>query len=323
MVRSPVEDVYDLNRESELQNDRLTEFLVNAGQKLYSIPKVVFVSVVVSEVIALTIIFFACEYIFKNHNTWSYIITFVITFVCAATIPLLVGIVLKKFTDLVAKQKVIIEREKSKSDRLLMNVLPYKIISDLKQYGETKPQLFDDVTVFFSDFVGFTSMSTTVEPDHLISELNDIFTRFDEIMMENECERIKTIGDAFLSVSGMPDKNNKHAENMVRAAVDIIDYLVERNEKRELKWLVRIGIHTGPVVGGIVGVHKYIYDVFGDTINTASRLESLSDPMKIHVSQSTGSLIGKGFILEELPEIDVKGKGMMKTYYVSRDESGR
>lgn len=318
MSRSPVEDIYNFDRETEIQNDRLTEFLIRTGQKLYSIPKIVFLSVLISEVIALTIIYFACVYIFKNHNIWSYIITFIITFVCAATIPLLVGIVIKRFTDLVAKQKAIIEREKSMSDRLLMNVLPYKIISDLKQYGETKPQLFEDVTVFFSDFVGFTSMSTTVEPDHLISELNDIFTRFDEIMMENGCERIKTIGDAFLSVSGMPDKNEKHAENMVKAALDIIDYLVERNEKRELKWLVRIGIHTGPVVGGIVGVHKYIYDVFGDTINTASRLESLSEPMKIHVSEITGGLIENKFSLTELPEIDVKGKGMMKSYYVDK-----
>jgi len=318
MSRSPVEDIYNFDRETEIQNDRLTEFLIRTGQKLYSIPKIVFLSVLISEVIALTIIYFACVYIFKNHNIWSYIITFIITFVCAATIPLLVGIVIKRFTDLVAKQKAIIEREKSMSDRLLMNVLPYKIISDLKQYGETKPQLFEDVTVFFSDFVGFTSMSTTVEPDHLISELNDIFTRFDEIMMENGCERIKTIGDAFLSVSGMPDKNEKHAENMVKAALDIIDYLVERNEKRELKWLVRIGIHTGPVVGGIVGVHKYIYDVFGDTINTASRLESLSEPMKIHVSEITAGLIGNIFSLTGLPEIDVKGKGMMKSYYVDK-----
>ncbi len=318
MARSPVEDIYNFDRETEIQNDRLTEFLIRTGQKLYSIPKIVFISVLVSEVIALTIIYFACVYIFKRHDIWSYIITFIITFVCAATIPLLVGIVIKKFTDLVAKQKAIIEREKSMSDRLLMNVLPYKIISDLKQYGETKPQLFEDVTVFFSDFVGFTSMSTTVEPDHLISELNDIFTRFDEIMMENGCERIKTIGDAFLSVSGMPDKNEKHAENMVKAALDIIDYLVERNENRELKWLVRIGIHTGPVVGGIVGVHKYIYDVFGDTINTASRLESLSEPMKIHISETTAGLIGNIFSLTGLPEIDVKGKGMMKSYYVDK-----
>ncbi len=143
-----------------------------------------------------------------------------------------------------------------------------------------------------------------------------MFTNFDSIMTKWQCERIKTIGDAYLAVSGMPEKNERHAYNMLRAAIDIREYLIKRNETAEIKFRCRIGINTGRVVGGIVGTKKYLYDVFGDTINTASRMESNSEPLKINISESTYELIKDMFILTDRGISEVKGKGPMRMFFV-------
>ncbi|HBC89624.1 MAG TPA: hypothetical protein DCZ94_22020 [Lentisphaeria bacterium] len=216
----------------------------------------------------------------------------------------------------------IITVEKEKSEKLLLNILPLKVAVELKEFGKSEPQLFENVTVFFSDMVGFTSISADLEPKILISELSDIFTSFDEIMENNSCERIKTIGDAYLAVCGMPMKDNDHAYNLTSAASEIVKYLHRRNETAELKWRVRIGIHSGALVGGIVGVKKYIYDIFGDTINTASRMESCSEPMKINVSEATYKLVKDRFRFTDRGEMEVKGKGRMKMYFMDEPISG-
>jgi len=210
----------------------------------------------------------------------------------------------------------IIQVEKAKSDKLLLNILPVRVANDLKEKGETEPESYDNVTVYFSDIVGFTDMSSRLEPRFLIEELNDIFTAFDNIIEKNQCERIKTIGDAYLCVSGMPEQNPNHAENIVRSATEIIKYLRNRNHISNIQWKIRVGIHTGQVVGGVVGIKKYIYDVFGDTINTASRMESNSQPMKINVSEATYQIVKDKFQFIERDSIAVKGKGMMKMYFV-------
>jgi adenylate cyclase len=209
-----------------------------------------------------------------------------------------------------------IKQEKEKSDRLLLNVLPAKVADDLKQKGKTTPQSFEDVTVFFSDFLGFTRRSSDLEPKTLIEELNDVFTEFDSIVSRNECERIKTIGDAYLAVCGLPEPDEKHAENIVRSALEIVEYLRRRNAHSAIEWQTRIGIHSGSVVGGVVGVKKYIYDIFGDTVNTASRMESNSESMRVNISQATHSLVKDRFECVEREEIEVKGKGRMKMYFV-------
>ena len=209
--------------------------------------------------------------------------------------------------------------EKQKSDSLLLNILPSRVANDLKEQGRTEPESFPEVTVFLSDFVAFTRLATTLEPSVLIHELNDIFTAFDNIVEKNNCERIKTIGDAYLCVCGMPTPNPDHAPNIVRSAVEIVDYLDERNKSSEIQWKIRIGIHTGKVVGGVVGVKKYIYDVFGDTINTASRMETLSEPMRINISDTTRHHLDNQFPLEEREPVQVKGKGLMNMYFVSRN----
>ena len=209
-----------------------------------------------------------------------------------------------------------LEQEKEKTEELLLNTLPLKVVNDLKENGKTEPESFDEVTVFFSDIVGFTNLSAKLNPDLLIKELNLIFTAFDDIMAKNHCERIKTIGDAYLAVCGMPEKNEHHAENMIQAAIEIRDYLVNRNSLSDIEWKVRIGIHSGKVIGGIVGIRKYIYDVFGDTINTTSRMESSSKPMEINVSETTYHLVKNKFKFNPRSPMEIKGKGMMKMYFL-------
>ena len=207
-------------------------------------------------------------------------------------------------------------KQRQKSEQLLANTLPEKVIADLKETGTSKPELFKNVTVMFSDFVGFTKMSTNIEPELLISELSDIFTAFDTIIAQNHGERIKTIGDAYMAVSGMPNEDPNHAKNIVQSATEIIAYLEQRNSTSELKWQARIGIHSGPVVGGIVGTKKYLYDVFGDTVNTASRAETASDTMRITISQSTYDLVANAFRFTPRGPIDLKGKGELNLYFV-------
>lgn len=210
-----------------------------------------------------------------------------------------------------------IDKERLKSEQLLLNILPQKIISELKEKGRTSPEIFSDVTVIFSDIVGFTEISTKLPVEILISELNEIFTMYDTIIEKNNCERIKTIGDAYLAVCGLPEYNQSHCENAVRAAIEMLQYIESRNRVHQNKWEIRIGIHTGHVIGSVVGIKKYIYDVFGDTVNTASRLESLSEPMKINISMDVMKNLNGSFRFEDRGLIKVKGKTEMNMFYVT------
>lgn len=222
----------------------------------------------------------------------------------------------EKLEVLVKERTKELAAEKEKTEELLLNTLPLKVVNELKENGKSEPVSFEDVTVYFSDIVGFTNISSQLEPKLLIGELNEIFTGFDDIMEKHSCERIKTIGDAYLAVSGMPERNEEHASNMVRAALEIREFLEERNKSSEIQWNIRIGIHTGKVVGGIVGVKKYIYDVFGDTINTTSRMESNSESMRINVSETTYSLIKDQFTFTPRQPMEIKGKGEMLMYFL-------
>lgn len=209
-----------------------------------------------------------------------------------------------------------ISKEKKKSERLLLNILPDKVARELKTTGKTEPERFESVTVLFSDIVGFTEISSRLEPAYLIGELNDIFTLFDGIMTKNGCERIKTIGDAYFAVSGMPAADPDHARNIGMAALEMLRALEERNSTSKVCWQIRIGLHSGPVVGGVVGVRKYIYDVFGDTVNTASRMENNSLPMRINVSETAHELLRDSFLFEEREPVPVKGKGLCTMYFL-------
>ena len=237
-------------------------------------------------------------------------------FISAAVLAFFSSNSFEKFKRHTFFQKEMIEQEKRKSDNLLLNILPVRVANDLKNHGNSNPQQFEHVTVFFSDIVGFTRLSANIEPEILIDSLNELFTAFDNIMEKNNCERIKTIGDAYLAVSGMPEEDKNHATNIARSALEIIAYCQERNLTNKIKWQIRIGIHSGKVVGGIVGIKKYIYDVFGDTINVASRMEANSDAMKINISETSYHLLKDEYKCIERSPLFVKGKGEMKMYYL-------
>lgn len=210
----------------------------------------------------------------------------------------------------------IIRKDKDKINSLLNSILPEKVIHELETTGRTTPKLYDNVTVFFSDIVDFTTESSKIDPVMLIDELNGVFTMFDNIVNETQGERIKTIGDAFLAVWGMHDNLDNHAVMAVKAAKQIIEALQARNDSWFIKWQVRIGIHTGSVVGGVVGTTKFIYDIFGDTVNVVSRLESNSEPMRINISEVVHQQVKNVFSVQERGNIYVKGKGDLKMYFV-------
>lgn len=223
---------------------------------------------------------------------------------------------IQSYTRLVEEKTAIAERERERAERLLLNVLPQRVIEDLQSNGVTKPELYKSVSVLFLDFVGFTNMPVSRQPELLFAELNDIYTNFDEITEHFGCERIKTIGDAYLAVAGMPDICADHALRLTRAARAYLKYLIKRNRSHPVKWLARIGIHSGEAIGGVVGVRKYIYDVFGDAINTAARMEAAGQPMRVNISEATHRLIGEHFACDPRPLGEVKGKGLMQMYFV-------
>jgi class 3 adenylate cyclase len=161
----------------------------------------------------------------------------------------------------------------AKSDELLGNVLPLRVIRDLRERGTSEPERFENVSNLFTDLVDFTDISSGLAPEYLIGELSDLFCGFDCIIEKYGCTRIKTIGDAYMAVCGLPEADDAHAEKIVRAGLECVKYLRKRNERSPIKWTMRAGVHGGTVVAGIVGARRYVYDFFGDAVNIASRME--------------------------------------------------
>lgn len=210
-----------------------------------------------------------------------------------------------------------IAAEKQKSDELLLNILPQEVAEELKEKGSTSAQLHEEVSVLFTDFVNFTSNSEKIGVQELLNELNVYFTAFDEIMGKRGLEKIKTIGDAYLAVSGLPASDPRHAQNAILAAKDILEFVTARKKNNKNGLDIRIGVHSGPVIAGIVGVKKFAYDIWGDTVNTAARMEQSSTPGKINVSASTFALAKNDFTFEGRGLVQTKGKGAMEMYFVS------
>jgi adenylate cyclase len=208
----------------------------------------------------------------------------------------------------------LLDIEKQKSQDLLYNVLPKSVGQELLETGDCRPQLFTDTTVCFADIVNFTSAASTMAPEVVLYELNEIFTAFDQISIENNCERMKTIGDAFLFVCGVPESNKNHVENVARAALEMVDFLKMRNHNATLNWQLRVGIHSGPLIGGLVGTEKYLYDIFGDTVNIAARMEESAQPMQVNVSRASYELLKGNFVFSEGKCIEMKGKGQQMIY---------
>jgi len=209
-----------------------------------------------------------------------------------------------------------LQQEKKKSDDLLLNILPHEIAEELKATGKSKAQLYDEVSVIFTDFVNFTQISEKLGVDELLEELNINFTAFDRIMEKYGLEKIKTIGDAYLAVSGLPAANEQHAENAVLAALDIIEFVSERKKQVTYGLDIRIGINSGSLIAGIIGVKKFAYDIWGDTVNIAARMEQSSAPGKVNISESTYQLVKDNFECAHRGKIDAKHKGEMDMYFV-------
>jgi class 3 adenylate cyclase/tetratricopeptide (TPR) repeat protein len=208
-------------------------------------------------------------------------------------------------------------KEKRRSDDLLLNILPAEVADELKNTGGAVAKNFDNVTVLFTDFVNFTKASEMMSPEQLIDELHTCFKTFDDITAKYNIEKIKTIGDAYLAVAGLPMADAKHAEHVVCAAIEINEFIAARRRQLGDKTFeIRIGVHSGSVVAGIVGIKKFAYDIWGDTVNTAARMQQTSDPGKINISQTTYDMVNSKFMCVYRGEIDAKNKGMMKMYFV-------
>ncbi|MFM7075216.1 MAG: adenylate/guanylate cyclase domain-containing protein, partial [Planctomycetaceae bacterium] len=209
-----------------------------------------------------------------------------------------------------------LRREQAKSERLLLNILPAKIVERLKENHETIADSFTSATVLFADLCGFTEFSQHVDPQHLVEMLDEIFSTFDHLAAAHGVEKIKTIGDAYMAVAGLPVPRDDHAEAVAAMALGMLEGFRGVMRARSLAMQVRIGIHSGPVVGGVIGRHKFIYDLWGDTVNMASRMESHGEPSRVHVSQATRDLLEGRFRFAERGEIKVKGKGTQTTYFL-------
>ena len=206
--------------------------------------------------------------------------------------------------------------EQQKSENLLLNILPRSIAQQLKQGPKPIAEGFADVTVLFADIVGFTQLSTQISPEDLVALLNRIFSAFDQLAEQHGLEKIKTIGDAYMAVSGLPESCADHAQATIQFALDMQEIVDKLNWETGYSLSLRIGINSGPVVAGVIGLKKFIYDLWGDTVNTASRMESHGTPGTIQITESTFQHIQGQFRTEPLGPIQVKGKGVMVTYRV-------
>jgi class 3 adenylate cyclase len=212
--------------------------------------------------------------------------------------------------------------EKAESEQLLLNILPPTIAAELKTNGRVQPRFFDAATVILIDFTGFTRLVETMEPASVIDQLDQHFTRFDDIMANHRLEKLKTIGDAYLAVGSVPEPNRSHAMDASLAALQVLDHLARLNRQREKlrlpAWQVRIGINTGPVIAGVVGKHKFTYDIWGNTVNIAQRVEAAGVPGRISIAESTWQHIKTRFETDARGAVEVKHQGLVNMYYLNR-----
>jgi len=223
-------------------------------------------------------------------------------------------------TQEIEKQKQIIEAAKIQSDALLLNILPAEIADELKQFGKSYARKHEQVSVLFADIKGFTSIAEKLTPVKLVMQLDEVFGAFDNIIAKYGMEKIKTIGDAYMCASGLPLADNENAIKSVKAALDMQQYIKEFGAGNKIQNLpvfeIRIGIHTGPLVAGVVGLKKFAYDIWGDAVNLASQMEQHSEAGKVNISGETYSLVKDAFNCIHRGKIEAKSKGQVDMYFV-------
>jgi class 3 adenylate cyclase len=212
--------------------------------------------------------------------------------------------------------------DKAKSDQLLLNILPPAVAVELRTSGRVQPRFFDSATVMFTDFKEFTHLVETLEPAHVVGQLDQHFATFDDIVTTHRLEKLKTIGDAYLAVGGAPESNRTHPMDAALAALQMLHHLAKLNRQREKlrlpAWQARIGINTGPLIAGVVGTHKFTYDVWGNTVNIAQRIEAAGVEGRINIAESTWQHVNSRFETEPRGAIDVKHKGAVNMYFLNR-----
>ncbi|MFN5347505.1 MAG: adenylate/guanylate cyclase domain-containing protein [Bacteroidota bacterium] len=210
-----------------------------------------------------------------------------------------------------------LQAAKEKSDTLLKVLLPENVVNDLINNGKHIPEIHNNVSILFFDFVGFTNMTTQMNPQVLIEELSGIFTDFDEICSKHHATRIKTIGDAYMATTGLGTDDKNHAVNLVNTAIDFINYLNNRNQTAAYKWQCRIGVHSGSVIAGIIGKNRFAYDILGDDVNIAAKVESAGVPMKVTITEATKQLCANEFVSESIGKVMLKRRGEMELFVVT------
>ena len=225
----------------------------------------------------------------------------------------------------IEKQKEIIEEAKAQSDSLLLNILPGEIADELKKFGKSFARKHEQVSVLFSDIKGFTSIAESLSPVKLVAQLDDIFGAFDNIIAKYGMEKIKTIGDAYMCASGLPQSDSENAVKAVKAALDMQHFIKGFGVANKIQNLpvyeIRIGINTGPIVAGVVGTKKFVYDIWGDTVNLASQMEQHSEPGKVNISGETYNLIKDYFQFTHRGKIAAKSKGQVDMYFVNQEKT--
>jgi len=209
-----------------------------------------------------------------------------------------------------------LDRERARSEQLLLNVLPQPIGERLKRGEAPIADAFPDVTILFSDLVGFTELSAGLPAAALVELLNEIFSEFDALAAVYGVEKIKTIGDAYLAVAGIPVRRDDHARVAANMALEMLRVQRQFAERRNLSLKMRVGINSGPVVAGVIGKHKFTYDLWGDAVNVASRMESTGLPGRIQITEATRRQLDDRYVVEERGVVDVKGKGPMPTWWL-------
>ncbi|MCH7801652.1 MAG: adenylate/guanylate cyclase domain-containing protein, partial [Chloroflexi bacterium] len=212
----------------------------------------------------------------------------------------------------------LLQREREKSERLLLNVLPARIAEILKDDTQTSTiaDNFDAVSVLFADVVGSTQLTVELSPQNMVELLNDVFSYFDTLVEKYNLEKIRTIGDNYMVASGVPEPREDHAIALAGMAVEMNEYLHHRPSTADTHLQFRIGMNSGPVVGGVIGKTKFHYDIWGDAVNTASRMESHGLPGKIQITKETSELLRDDFVCVRRGMVDVKGKGLMETWFL-------